>query len=130
MAKNAALHKANAPTNVAVMLVRQNMTGNLLLTPAPNSSVQELLQYADTISAAISSVNPSLQHPRPVEKWHKLAIHRVPTELYPDTEEGMRALQADIEQQNYVVQLTQLPRYMSHPDKRAGKAASRIIIAG
>jgi hypothetical protein len=130
MAKNAALHKANAPTNVTVMLVRQNMTGNLLLTPAPNSSVQELLHHADTISAAISSVNPSLQPPRPVEKWHKLAIHRVPTELYPDTEEGMQALQADIEQQNYVVQLTQLPRYMSHPDKRAGKAASSIIIAG
>jgi hypothetical protein len=41
----------------------------------------------------------------------------------------MRTLQADIEQQNYVVQLTQLPRYISHPDKRAGKAASSIIIA-
>jgi uncharacterized protein YejL (UPF0352 family) len=43
MAMNAALCKANAPTNVAVMSVRQNMTGNLLLTPAPNSSIQELL---------------------------------------------------------------------------------------
>jgi hypothetical protein len=41
----------------------------------------------------------------------------------------MQMLQADIEQQNYAVQLTQLPRYMSHPDKRAGKAASSIIIA-
>jgi hypothetical protein len=111
------------------MLVRQNMTGNLLLTPAPNTSVQELLQYADTISAAISTVNPSLQPPCPVEKWHKLAIHGVPTELYPDTKEGMWTLQTDIEQQNYAVQLTQLPRYISHPDKRAGKAASSIIIA-
>jgi hypothetical protein len=129
MATNAALHKANALTNVAMMSVRQNMTGNLLLTPAPNTSIQELLQYADTISATISSVNLSLQPPRPVKKWHKLAIHGVPTELYPDTEEGIRMLQADIEQQNYMIQLTQLPRYMSHPDKRAGKAASSIIIA-
>jgi hypothetical protein len=85
------------------MSVRQNMTGNLLLSPAPNSSIQELLQYADTISAAISSVNLSLQPPRPVEKWHKRAVHGVPTELYPDTEEGLRMLQADIEQQNYAV---------------------------
>jgi hypothetical protein len=129
MAMKAALRTANAPTNVAIMSVRQNMTGNVLLTPAPNSSILELLQYADTISTTSSSVNPSLQPPHPVEKWHKLAIHGVPTELYPDTKEGMRALQADIEQQNYVVQLTQLPRYMSHPDKRAGKAASSIIIA-
>jgi hypothetical protein len=73
------------------------MTGNLLLTPAPNTSIQELLRYADTISTAISIVNPSLQPPHPVEKWHKLAIHGVLTELYPDTEEGMRMLQADIE---------------------------------
>jgi hypothetical protein len=111
------------------MSVRQNMTGNLLLTPAPNTSIQELLQYADTISAAIRSVNPSLQPPHPVKKWHKLAIHGVPTELSPDTKEGMQALQADIEQQNYVMQLAQFPRYMSYPDKRAGKAASSIIIA-
>jgi hypothetical protein len=54
MATNATLRKANALTNVAIMSVRQNMTGNLLLTPAPNSSIQELLQYADTISATIS----------------------------------------------------------------------------
>jgi uncharacterized protein YejL (UPF0352 family) len=53
MATNAALRKANAPTNIAIMSVRQNMTGNLLLTPAPNSSIQELLEYADTISATI-----------------------------------------------------------------------------
>jgi hypothetical protein len=129
MATNAALRKANAPTNIGVMSVRQNMTSNLLLTPAPNTSTQELPQYANTISAAISSVNPSLQPPRPVKKWHTLAVHGVPTELYPDTEEGMRALQADIKQQNYAIQLAQLPRYMSHPDKRAGKAASSIIIA-
>jgi hypothetical protein len=129
MAINATLHKANTLTNVTVMSVRQNMTSNLLLTPAPDSSIQELLQYANTISATISSVNPSLQPPCPVEKWHKLAIHRVPTELYPDTEEGMQMLQADIEEQNYAVQLTQLPRYMSYPDKRAGKDLSSIVIA-
>jgi uncharacterized protein YejL (UPF0352 family) len=88
MARNAVLLKANAPTNVAIMFVRQNMISNLLLTPARNSSVQELLQYTDTVSAAISSLNPSPQPPHPVEKWHKLAIHGVPTELYLDTEEG------------------------------------------
>jgi hypothetical protein len=56
-------------------------------------------------------------------------MHGIPTDLYPDTEKGMKALQEDIEQQNYSGVLAQPPHYMLHPDKRIGKAASSIVIA-
>jgi hypothetical protein len=40
----------------------------------------------------------------------------------------MTALQQEIEQ-NHLVKITQLPRYISHPDKRAGKEVSSVVIA-
>jgi hypothetical protein len=96
-ATNTALQQANVPTNVAIVSVRKNMSGNLMLTPAPNTSTHELLQHIDLIHEAICSVHTSLMPPRLNEKWFKLAVHGIPTDLYPDTEKRMKALQEDIE---------------------------------
>jgi diphthamide synthase subunit DPH2 len=73
-------------------------------------------------------VNPSLLPLCLNEKWYKLAVYSIPTDHYPDTEEGMQYLQEDIEQSNRPITLTQPPRYISHLDKHAGKTASSIVI--
>jgi hypothetical protein len=56
-------------------------------------------------------------------------VHGIPTDQFPDTEDGMRLLQGEIERSKYPTILAQLPRYMSHPEKRVGKATSSVVIA-
>jgi hypothetical protein len=92
MAVNVALCRANAPTNVASATVRKNISGNLMLTPSPYTSAQELLPHLDLIHEATHAVNPALLPPCLNEKWYKLAIHGIPTDHYPDTTDGMRDL--------------------------------------
>jgi hypothetical protein len=115
MAVNTALRKAKAPTNVAIVTIRKNMSGNLMLKPSLHTSAQELLPHLDLIHEAARMVNPSLLPPHLNEKWYKLAVHGIPTDHYPDTEEGMQRLQEDIEQSNRPITLTQPPRYISYP---------------
>jgi hypothetical protein len=55
-------------------------------------------------------------------------VHGIPTDVFPNTMEGMVLLQQEIER-HYPIQLAQPPQYISHPDKREGKAASSIMIA-
>jgi hypothetical protein len=129
MAVNAALCNDKAPTNVAIVTIWKNMSGNLMLKPSPHTSAQELLPHLDLIHEATRMVNPSLLPPGLNEKWYKLAVHGIPTDHYPDTEEGMQHLQEDIEQSNRPITIAQPPRYMSHPDKHAGKTASSVINA-
>jgi hypothetical protein len=129
MAVNAALCKAKALTNVAIVTVQKNMSSNLMLKPSLHTSAQELLPHLDLIHEAARMVNPSLLPPCLNEKWYKLAVHGIPTDHYPDTEEGMQRLQEDIEQSNRPITLAQPPCYMSHPDKRTGKTASSVVIA-
>jgi hypothetical protein len=128
-AVNAALPKAKALTNVAIVTIRKNMSYNIMLKPSPHTSAQELLPHLDLIHEAACMVNPSLLPPGLNEKWYKLAVHGIPTDHYPDTKEGIQCLQEDIGQSNGPLTLAQPPRYMSHPDKRAGTTASSIVIA-
>jgi hypothetical protein len=63
MAINAALRKAKAPTNVAITTIRKNISRNLMLTPSPHTSAQELLPHLDLIYEAARTVDPSLLPP-------------------------------------------------------------------
>jgi hypothetical protein len=125
---NEALRKANAPENISILTVRKNISGNLLLTPSPNTPIPKLLAHLPLINEAARTVHPSLITPRLNEKWHKLAVHGIPTDIYPDTAKGMSLLQKEIERK-HPIQLAQPPRYISQPEKREGKAASSVMIA-
>jgi hypothetical protein len=128
MAVNAALHTAKAPNHVPITTIRKNISSNLILSAAANTSAQDLSHHLDAIKQAAQTVHRSLQPPRLNEKWYKLAVHGIPTEQFPDTEDGMHLLQGEIERSNYPTMLAQLPCYMSRPEKRVGKAASSVVI--
>jgi hypothetical protein len=63
-----------------------------MLILVPNTSAPKLLQYIDLIHEAICAVYTSLIPPYLNEKWFKLAMHSIPTDLYPDTKKGMKVL--------------------------------------
>jgi hypothetical protein len=110
------------------MTVHKNMMANLLLTPSAQTLATDITIYLPAITEAALKVYPSLLPPRLNEKWHKLAVHRIPTDYFPDTEEGIAKLQHEIET-NHSISLAQLPRYLTYPNKRVGKSASSIIMA-
>jgi hypothetical protein len=113
---------------LTITTVRKNMTGNLLLTPSAQTLATDITVYLPAITEAALKVYPSLLPPCLNEQWHKLAVHGIPTDYFPDMEEGMAKLQYEIEN-NHSVSLIQLPRYLTHPDKRVGKSASSVMIA-
>jgi hypothetical protein len=63
MAINAALCNAKAPTNIAIITIRKNISSNLMLKLSPYTSTQELLLHVDLIHEATCMVNPSLLPP-------------------------------------------------------------------
>jgi hypothetical protein len=106
MAVNTALSNAKALTNVAIVTIQKTISGNLMLKPSPHTSAQEVLPHIDLIHEGACIANPSLLPLCRNEKWYKLAIHSIPTDHYPDTEEGIQCLQEDIEQSNGPLTLT------------------------
>ncbi|KAI5785496.1 hypothetical protein FPQ18DRAFT_394676 [Pyronema domesticum] len=123
-----ALKAASAPDHMSVVTVRKNMSGNIMLTMSPATTTTDITAHLPLIHEAALSIHSTLQAPRVNEKWHKVAVHGVPTDAFPDSPEGMELLQCEIER-NHPVKLAQPPRYISHPDKRVGKAASSVMIA-
>jgi hypothetical protein len=128
-AVNKALLEAKAPSHMGVTTVRKNQAGNIILTLNPATTTEELTAHLETIQRAAQTVHPSLDNPHINERWYKLAVHGIPTDIYPDTEEGMRLLREEIERSNNPVTLAQNPRYMTTAEKRAGKTASSVVIA-
>jgi hypothetical protein len=128
MAVNAALRAAKAPNHITMTTIHKNISGNLILTAAANTSTQDLSHHLGATKQAAQTIHHSLQPPHLNKRWYKLAVHSIPTDQLPDTEDRMCLLWGEIERSNYPTILAQLPRYMSHPEKGVGKAASSVVI--
>src|SRR5690554_2414011 len=63
------------------------------------------------------------------ETWAKVAVHGIPTQAYPDSEEGMQELKTEIETHNTGVHLMVLPRFMVRKEARENKAARSFILS-
>jgi hypothetical protein len=98
------------------MIVCKNISGNLMLIPSPNIPIDDLIAYLPLIQTTAQSMHQSLLTPHLNEKWHKLAIHRIPIDIFPDSLEGMTLLQQEIERKNNM-KLAQTPKYISCPEK-------------
>jgi hypothetical protein len=125
---NAALRKANILENISILTVRKNISRNFLLTPSQSITTPELLAHLPLIHEAAHTIHQSLLLPCLNKKWHKLAIHSIPIDVFPNSIKGMMLLSQEIEC-NHQVMLAQPPRYILHPEKRVGKAASSMMIA-
>jgi hypothetical protein len=80
IAVNAALRIAKAPNHVTITTIGKNISGNLILTAAMNTSTQDLSHHLGAIKQAAQTIHRSLQPPRLNEKWYKLAMHGIPTD--------------------------------------------------
>jgi hypothetical protein len=62
------------------------------------------------------------------EMWTKLIMYRVDTHQCPDSEEECESLKMDLKTFNNGFGLAGTPQYLTHPDKRVGKAQLAVII--
>ncbi|KAL0630265.1 hypothetical protein Q9L58_010888, partial [Maublancomyces gigas] len=60
---------------------------------------------------------------------HKLKVHGVSLEIYPDTATGMADLKRELEYCNTDLNIATEPRYMTHPSKWEGKLQSSVVIS-
>jgi hypothetical protein len=127
-AMNAALRKANIPENISILIVCKNISRNFLLTLSQNTTTPKLLAHLPLIHEAAHTIHQLLLLPCLNEKWHKLAIHSIPTDVFPNSIKGMILLSQEVEC-NYQVILAQPPQYILNPNKRIGKATSSMMIA-
>jgi hypothetical protein len=62
------------------------------------------------------------------ETWSKLILHGLDTHQFPDSEEGMRSLEMELETFNDGLGLANTFHYLTQPEKRVGKAHSSVVI--
>jgi hypothetical protein len=75
----------------------------ILLTPSQSTTTPELLAYLPLIYEAAYTVHQSLLLPYLNKRWHKLVIHGITTDVFPDSIEGMMFLSQEIEHNHQVM---------------------------
>jgi hypothetical protein len=89
----------------------------------------ELAPHLSVIEEQVKKFDESISMLGKEERWTKLIVHGVDTHQPPDSEEGMKSLQMELETFNEGLGLPSTPRYLTHPDKWVGKAHSSVVIA-
>jgi hypothetical protein len=126
---NTYLNKAKAPASLTISGIQWNRRGNLTLTTLNKFTEEELAPHLSVIEEQVKKFDESISMVGKQETWTKLIVHGVDTHQFPDSEEGMKSLQTELETFNEGLGLASTPRYLTHPDKRVGKAHSSVVIA-
>jgi hypothetical protein len=126
---NMHLITAKAPTCLQISGIHWNRRGNLTLTTKDGFTEEQLTPFQAMIESQVKRFDQEVTDITKQESWTKMIIHGIDTQFFPDTDEGMQNLRTEIETYNEDLKLTNNPRYLTHPDRRVGKAHSSCVIA-
>ncbi|KAL0630248.1 hypothetical protein Q9L58_010905, partial [Maublancomyces gigas] len=126
---NRDLIEAKAPESLQVTGISWNQKGNLMLYTRDGFQNEDIDLHQAVITTAVAKADPTPLFVNKQETWHKLTIHGVSLETYPDTATGMMDLKRELEYCNTNLQIATEPRYMTHPSKREGKFHSSVVIS-
>jgi hypothetical protein len=121
---NDALRKAGVDKKILVAMVHLSKAGNVVLTTGNECMASDLLSHR--------MVWEELVHAKSVkkdQKWAKIIAHGIPTDIFPDTKEGMEELRSEIELFNSHVKLATAPHWLTKVETRAGKSHSSVLLA-
>jgi len=141
------IHKPNTPpTNFNPLQIRDSINSALtnaklaisivLVKLAVNNIVIEV-KHGHTAAefkekeSVWSYLVPGLQEVVIRERWYKLVVYSVATDLIvADSEEmQMEAFKEDIETYNHDIQLAAPPRWLTRPESRTGKLHSSLVLS-
>jgi hypothetical protein len=105
-----------------------NSKGNIVILTNEACMAKDILKSSKQIEAAIKTKDREVNQNRSSDSWAKVLIHGIDYSIFTDNENGMTDLKNEIEKYNPKTNLMITPRYMTHPDKRIGKAHSSVVI--
>jgi hypothetical protein len=108
-------------THPPFILSRITPSNALVLTTAITWEARAYEPYLGILMDALSDVKPVSA--RVNERWSKFLLHNVPTDA------PLEQIRADFETNYPALKLGMTPRWLSTPEKRAGKTASTIVVA-
>jgi hypothetical protein len=114
---NTYLNKAKGAASLTISGIQCNRRGNLTLTTLNKFTEEELAPHLSVIEEQVKKFDQSISMVGKQEMWTKLIVHRVDTHQFPDSEDGMRSLQMELQTFNEGLGLVRTPRYLTHPDK-------------
>jgi hypothetical protein len=121
---NAALRKVEADQKIMVVMATLSKGGKIVLTTGEECTAEDVIKHRsawDHLFAARSIKRD--------QKWFKVIAHGIPTDAFPDTEEGMQELKNEIEEFNSQVKLVTRPHWLTKQETRATKTHSSVILA-
>ncbi|KAL0630359.1 hypothetical protein Q9L58_010794, partial [Maublancomyces gigas] len=126
---NKDLIEAKAPESLQITGISWNQKGNMMLYTRDGFQNGDFDLHQAIISKAVAAADPSSLFVNKQETWHKLTVHGVSLETYPDTAIGMADLKRELEYCNRDLHIITEPRYLTHPDKRQGKLHSSVVVS-
>ncbi|KAL0630493.1 hypothetical protein Q9L58_010660 [Maublancomyces gigas] len=112
---NRDLIKAKAPESLQVTGISWNQKGNLMLYTRDGFQNEDFNLHQAVITTAVAKADPTSMFVNKQETWHKLTVHGVSLETYPDKAIGTADLKREVEYCNTNLQIATEPRYMTHP---------------
>ena len=111
------------------MSVTENARHNLVFLTREDCKANEVLKHHNAIMFAICKLDDMISTIKVQETWANLVmVHSVNLICYPDTHTGLGLLSEEIKH-NPSIEVAVASRYMTHIDKRQGKASSIVILA-
>jgi hypothetical protein len=108
-------------TSPPLIMASFRRDSTLILTTAPAHRNIDYTPYLGTVKDALKELKPNTA---PLtSQMTKFLIHEIPTFYTPEE------IRQDIENTNPTVKVTETPRWLTSPEKRAGKQVSTMIIA-
>ncbi|KAI5841733.1 hypothetical protein DFP73DRAFT_596296 [Morchella snyderi] len=108
---------------------RKTLNHNIVLETKFDSSAKTVLAYKHEIKDALTAMRIYVIDIKANSKWSKFLLHGIPTTTGDGLDAGQ--LVASEIRNNYgdKFELAQIPRWITKPEKRAGKEHSSMIIA-
>jgi hypothetical protein len=108
-------------TSLPFIMASFRRDSTLILTTAPIHRNIDHTPYLGIIKDALKELKPKTA--TLTSRMTKFLIHGIPTFYTPEE------VRQDIENANPTVKLTETPRWLTSPEKRAGKQTSTMVIA-
>jgi hypothetical protein len=94
---NPYLNEAKATPSLTISGIQWNRRGNLTITTLNKFTEEELGPNLSVIEEQVKKFDKSISTVGKQETWTKLIVHGVDTHQFPDSEEGMKSLQTELE---------------------------------
>lgn len=118
---NKALLNAKASSYLEVASIILNPRGNIVVLTKDNCTASDIFQLQKQIQKALNSLDKHTESIKTSEDWAKVLFYGIYEEYFPNIVDGIEKLKKEIEDLNCNVNIMNMPKYYSRPERKEGK---------